>query len=230
MHYDNRQFERVLELVHTEQPDFALFMEVTHDWAKALSVLEAEYPHHYVFANEGSAGIAFYSRWPMSHLEVEAVGGVYLPTVITELNSPAGVFTFVGSHPASPGTPAELDLRNRGLAGLADVAAGRNGPLMLMGDLNITGWSPYFQDLLDRSGLRDSRCGFGVEATWPELPRLLRIPIDHCLVSHEISIASRRVGPSVGSDHHAIIVDFLLPPPAAERKNEDAMKNSPEAR
>ena len=40
---------------------------------------------------------------------------------------------------------------------------------MLMGDMNCTSWSPYFQDMLTVSGLRDSRRGFGVEGSWPAL-------------------------------------------------------------
>jgi len=39
---------------------------------------------------------------------------------------------------------------------------------------------------------------------------LLGIPIDHCLVSPEIIVTKRSVGPSVGSDHYPVIIDFSI--------------------
>ena len=79
-----------------------------------------------------------------------------------------------------------------------------------MGDLNTTSWSPFFSDLIEESGLRDSRKGFGIQTTWPDGLFLLRIPIDHCLVSKDISVLDRRVGPSIGSDHFPVTVDLVL--------------------
>jgi endonuclease/exonuclease/phosphatase (EEP) superfamily protein YafD len=83
---------------------------------------------------------------------------------------------------------------------------------MVLGDLNTTSWSPYFRDLVADSGLLDSRRGFGVEPSWPSfgLP-LLRIPIDHGLVSPAVSVLDRRIGPAAGSDHLPLVIDFALP-------------------
>src|SRR5262249_10954958 len=107
--------------------------------------------------------------------------------------------------------PKALEDRNRELAALAQLASRTPAPLVLMGDLNTTSWSPYFQDLVRDSGLVDSRRGFGVCATWPALPMPARIPIDHCLVSPDITVLNRRVGPEVGSDHRGILIDLALP-------------------
>jgi endonuclease/exonuclease/phosphatase (EEP) superfamily protein YafD len=38
----------------------------------------------------------------------------------------------------------------------------------------------------------------------------MSVPIDHCLVSPEITILDRRLGPAVGSDHYPLIVDFII--------------------
>jgi endonuclease/exonuclease/phosphatase (EEP) superfamily protein YafD len=42
---------------------------------------------------------------------------------------------------------------------------------------------------------------------------VLRIPIDHCLVSPSVAIVDRRVGPPVGSDHLPVFVDFAISGP-----------------
>ena len=92
------------------------------------------------------------------------------------------------------------------LAGLLDE--GR--PMIVAGDLNLTPWSPFFREFVDRSGLRDSRRGFGVQATWPSRLGMAGIPMDHVLVSQDGSVIDRRVGPSFGSDHRPVIVDLAI--------------------
>jgi len=37
-----------------------------------------------------------------------------------------------------------------------------------------------------------------------------RVAIDHCLVSPEIAIRDRHIGPDVGSDHFPVVLDFAL--------------------
>jgi endonuclease/exonuclease/phosphatase (EEP) superfamily protein YafD len=80
-----------------------------------------------------------------------------------------------------------------------------------MGDLNATPWSRPFRRFVGRSGLCDSRAGFGVQASFPAASALLRIPIDHVLVSCVIGVRNRRIGRDVGSDHLPVIVDLVLP-------------------
>ena len=72
-------------------------------------------------------------------------------------------------------------------------------------------WGAHFRRLVHDSGLRDSAQGRGVHPSWPAIDPLLRIPIDHCLLSPCIGLVDRRVGPDIGSDHYPLIVDFVLP-------------------
>jgi endonuclease/exonuclease/phosphatase (EEP) superfamily protein YafD len=102
-------------------------------------------------------------------------------------------------------------MRNLEFLDLARMIGAEHDPVVLAGDLNSTGWSPRFTDLLADARLRDSRQGFGVQASWPTQFMLLGIPIDHCLVSPEIQVLDRRVGGPVGSDHLPIVIDVRLP-------------------
>ena len=104
-------------------------------------------------------------------------------------------------------------MRNDHLDSLANTSRLIQGPVMLIGDLNLSTWSPYFDDLIKTSGLKDSRKGFGIQATWPVKFPLLRIPIDHCLVSPSVSISNWARGPDIGSDHFPIIIDFTIDRP-----------------
>ena len=91
---------------------------------------------------------------------------------------------------------------------LAQIVAERPGPLVAVGDFNSTAWSPYFSDLLNQTRLHDARLGFGLQPTWPTRQILLRIPIDHALVSEEVTVHDFRAGPDVGSDHFPVILDL----------------------
>jgi endonuclease/exonuclease/phosphatase (EEP) superfamily protein YafD len=63
--------------------------------------------------------------------------------------------------------------------------------------------------------------GLGIHPTWPtpgtyrRLPKLLTpllaIPIDHCLVSHDITVSNLYVGPNIGSDHLPLVADLHIP-------------------
>jgi endonuclease/exonuclease/phosphatase (EEP) superfamily protein YafD len=91
----------------------------------------------------------------------------------------------------------------------------KKGPVLLLGDLNVTPWNRHFRLLLERTGLRDSSRGRGVQPTWPAGSLLFAIPLDHGLHSPDIAILQRRIGGDVGSDHLPVIIDvaFVAPRP-----------------
>ena len=76
------------------------------------------------------------------------------------------------------------------------------GPLVVMGDLNMTGTSPLFRELLERGGLTDTRRGFGACLSWTlgDLPGRW-LCLDHVLVRGGVGVALRGTGADIGSDH-----------------------------
>ena len=85
-----------------------------------------------------------------------------------------------------------------------------NQPTIIVGDFNITPWSPYFNDFIQRSELLDTRKGLGVYPTWPKQIFPLMIPIDHGLVSSDIKLHSFNRGPNFGSDHLPLILNVSI--------------------
>ena len=85
-----------------------------------------------------------------------------------------------------------------------------NQPAVLLGDLNITPWSPYFKDFIQVTGLQESRKGLGLYPTWPTWLPPLRIPIDHSLISIGITVQAFSLGHDIGSDHFPVILDFSI--------------------
>lgn len=207
----NKNSQAVIDYVHETKPDVLLLMEVDNRWTDELIEIRAEYPHSLQRPREDNFGISLFSKWPIKSARVEYLDAAQLPTLVTVLQVGERQLTVVGTHPLPPVSESNTALRNEHLQRLATLVAELEGPVIVIGDLNTTSWSPYFRELIATSRLRDSRRGFGIQPTWPFSFWLLRIPIDHALVSKEIEVTSRQVGPNIGSDHRPIVVKIRLP-------------------
>jgi len=206
----NSRYGKVLEFVRSEGPDLLVLLEVNHPWLNALQDLKAAYPYTIEVPRTDDFGIALYSRLPFSKSTTHTLGAGGIPAVVAVLAVDGREITVIGAHAVPPFGCAAWRSRNDQLAELARMAGDARGERMLLGDLNVSPWSPYFRQLLKEASLRDSRTGYGLQPTWPTSFPPLLIPLDHCLTSPGISVLHRRVGPAVGSDHYPVVVEFTL--------------------
>jgi endonuclease/exonuclease/phosphatase (EEP) superfamily protein YafD len=215
----NRDTGRLLAQIKAEDPGLLVLLEINERWRSELTSLEATYPHRLLKPREDNFGIAVFSRLPGTALELEQLGETRLPSIVATFEWQGEPMTLIATHPLPPLGSSGARRRNRQLEAIAERAAATAGAVIVIGDLNITPWSPHFRDLLQQGELRNSAQGHGPQPTWPAGSRLMRIPIDHCLHSAELVTVDRRVGSDIGSDHLPIVVDLALrgePPPAAE--------------
>lgn len=206
----NRNYEAVRALVRSTDPDVIVLVEVTKRWLDEVALLKRAYPVALEQGLGGRFGLAVYSRLPMERSDLRILTDVALPIARVRIMLDGQPLTIVAAHPIAPTTPFYAARRNRQLAELGRIVAALDGRVVVIGDLNVTPWSPYFHDLLRAGRLRDSRQGFGVQPSWPVIFLPMLIPIDHCLVSDGIAVRSRRIGPSVGSDHFPVIVEVSM--------------------
>jgi endonuclease/exonuclease/phosphatase (EEP) superfamily protein YafD len=206
----NQDRARFLELIRTFQPDFFVVLEMNDAWRTALQELEGDYPYAVVQPRDDNFGIGLFSRAPIVRQKVHLARESELPSIIATLAFADGELTVIGTHPLPPMGRSLSELRNSQLREMANVVAEMSEPKILLGDLNITSWSPHFADLLEGANLRDARRGFGIQPSWPDLPWPMRIPIDHTLVSQDIRVADRFVAPPIGSDHRPVVIDFSV--------------------
>jgi endonuclease/exonuclease/phosphatase family metal-dependent hydrolase len=188
-----------------------VFQEVNDGWMASLADLERDYPHTVGVPRQDAFGIAVFSRVPLLEADVRYLGAAGRPSVALEVSLGGTPVSIVTTHPPHPLRPRTFALRNDQLGAVADLAGDRTQPLVLIGDLNVTMWSPWFRRLRSESQLSNARHGFGVLPSWPTfLPSVMRLPIDHCLVSDELIVTDCRLGPAFGSDHLPLIVDVAL--------------------
>ena len=206
----NGNTEQVLNSIALFAPDLLLLEEVTPKWAHELEVLNATYPYRIAEPKVGCFGIMLLSKYPLEHGKVVQIGTAGVPSITADAYLPDGVVTIIGTHPVPPTGSEGSRLRNQQLAEIPPLVVQQKNPLLLMGDLNTTPWSPCFRKLIRESGLKNSMTGFGHQPSWPSNMWFMRIPLDHMLYSDGISIHNRMIGRTVGSDHFPVVLDFTL--------------------
>lgn len=206
----NTNHNAVISLIRESNADFVILEEVDPAWDAATSALDAAYPHRLSVPRRDNFGIKLMSRRPVVSSDVLYLDGAQVPTLVATYDIAGQAFTLAGTHPLPPVGARYAAFRNEHLSALAQYMASVPGPRLLLGDLNVTPWSPHFRDLLANSGLRNSSQGRGLFTTWPSFFWPLRISLDHCLHSDDIEIVEKRIGEQVGSDHLPVYVEFRV--------------------
>lgn len=197
----------IIQYIEAEQPDIVAVLEVDTAWRHDLDARLDAYPRRLIRAQDNNFGIGVYSRVPLIDPEVLDLSGAGVASLLFRVMLGGKPVRILVTHPVPPTGQEQAGFRDRQLAAIARMAKSGSAPIIVIGDLNLTPWSPRFRALLDNGGLADSRVGFGHHATWPAWLPLLGIPIDHVLVGHGIKVYRREVGPAVGSDHYPVLVE-----------------------
>lgn len=209
LHTDGADYESVAALIERERPDLVALTEIGPRTAPLVERVRDLLPTTLGGERRGAFEVLLLTRWRPEAYEVDRSVGPRFPVSHVRLCRET-CLDVVALHAARP-------LRDRGvwrsaqLALAARLAAERKGPAVLVGDLNLTPWSPAFSRLVDTSSLRDSALGRGVVPTWLSSIPFIGLPIDHVLVSPDIGVRARRVGPDVGSDHFPVTAELVLP-------------------
>ena len=129
--------------------------------------------------------------------------------VVVDVTLDGRPLQIIGVHPRSPISSRAARSRVDTLEAVGRFVVASGTPSVVVGDLNSTPWSYPFRRLLRTAGLVDSERGYGWQPSWPTpLPGVLRIPIDHALVSPGIAVVDRTLGQSRGSDHRALLIEL----------------------
>jgi len=206
----NNQHTKLLDLIRKENPDLIALVEVNQTWIDALEPALKGYCSSHQALREDNYGLALYCRFPIHQVETRYFCEEDVPTIVAHLELENSPFIVIGTHPPPPKSLKESINRNQQLVAIGRYVSGQSGNKIVLGDLNITPWSPYFRETLVISGLRNSQRGMGLQPSWPRKNPLLRVPIDHILVSGGIKVLNRKLGPDIGSDHFPVILEFQV--------------------
>ncbi|HWE36862.1 MAG TPA: endonuclease/exonuclease/phosphatase family protein [Isosphaeraceae bacterium] len=219
---DNGNFRLLRDLIRRERPDVVGLVEFSEAWQAAGLRDRSEYPHA-IEVGLGTHGMALWFR--------RRPRAIAPPTVLVPDGNAVlrAEVDFAGSsrqlwlvHPPNPLHPQGQAHGGEELRALTRLLAMSAGSKIVAGDMNRTDGSPRFGDFLGASGLRDSRLGFGRQASWPVWSPY-RIAIDHGFLTPDLAVVDRRLGPNIGSDHFPLILDVA---PAASSATNAATQGS----
>ncbi len=208
--YANDEYSRVADWVQREKPDAVAMLEMTAKWRQALAGLDKIYPHRYQTTGVGGRGVTLWTRLPMKDASVLPIGVRQEPAIQATLEVQGREVRIFAVHLTWPLAPPSAGRRNQQMEMLAERARAVTLPLVVMGDMNITPFSPYFEQLLADGHLRSAAAGFGWQATWPSFFPLAGIQIDHALVNSGVVVEHFSRGAATGSDHLPVVADLVL--------------------
>jgi len=220
--------DRAIALIQKERPDIVVFVEVgtaiaaklkaglTDILPYSLEHIETGFLPAFWLGDKGLSeetrfldGSLILSHIPLENPQVKSLGGGR-KSLLANLQISGQLISLIAVHPSKATGQIYFEERNRQLEAIADYAATLKNPVILIGDMNVTMWSPYYRDLVKKTQLHNVRAGFGILPTWPTFQPLLYIPIDHCLVSPDFQVLKVRRGQAIGSDHFPLIADLIL--------------------
>lgn len=201
----------LVRIIDEFDPDVIALQEQTPGYLRVLDAagLADRYPHRVAGTGKRLNDAAVLSRHPLQPLGIRLQRVNVGATVVLPSGQRVPV---VSAHPLPPASPKSEAHWSRAL----DRLPGPDGALaggVIAGDPNATLDHPAFRRLLGR-GWRDaaSEVGRGLRSTWRgEHAGLMRLTIDHVLVSPGAAVREVQVVPVRGSDHLALAVTVDLP-------------------
>jgi endonuclease/exonuclease/phosphatase (EEP) superfamily protein YafD len=207
--YPGHDYAPLLDLVEREKPDVVALIELTEDWAEGVSSGLAAYRHRTLQAQSGAYGIGIYSRVPLKDARIVYPAAGWPAVARASVTVDARSVELFVVHGPAPIRRAVAARHRDFMRGLGTLAADAGETALVCGDFNAAPWTAPYQELRDRGRLERDDPWRPFEWTYPVWNRLLHVPIDHCLASSAVAVASRR-GPTIGSDHLPLLVDVAL--------------------
>ncbi|MEM0914541.1 MAG: endonuclease/exonuclease/phosphatase family protein [Planctomycetota bacterium] len=222
----NPNHSAVTDWLATTDADVIAVLEVDRGWVDSLEAVDG-YRVAAAEPRSDNFGVALLTRsTPRASIAMTDTQVVYqpedayrLPTLEATLHLGDETIALLVAHPVPPMGAAYAADHAATLAWLGKLAADRSADpaidaVIVAGDLNATPFSHAWPALTKPAGLINSQRGHGWSATWPDrlVPIGLGIPIDHVLHTDGLTTLSRSVGSTLGSDHHAVVVDLAATP------------------
>lgn len=210
--FTNQDDKNLRADVEHYKPDFIVLQEFDFHWDNRLDDLKNDYPHHYLLPRETRFGLGVYSKYPLDNTRQFAMDRNN-PAIFFETEIKGKSVRFSAVHPRSPGIIWAMKSRNIELQKIRNwiVDYKNRGALVVVGDLNVSPFSPVYRDVFKTTGIKNSREGRGIVPSFhTKMPWFLQIPIDHVLHNDDLVTTRIQTGRNFGSDHLPLIVDLAF--------------------
>lgn len=215
---ENREHDRLLDVIEKKDPDVILTVETDDGWIRALDGLKQTHPHTMLHPLDNYYGMAIFSRLELIDPQVKFLVQDDIPSLHVRIRLRSGDEVFFHAlHPRppepirdQPSAPRDAELVIVG----RQIGEDSSRPTVVAGDLNDVAWSPTSELFLRLSGLLDPRLGRGFYNSFNANNPIMRYPLDHVFHSNEFRLVTLQRLESIGSDHFPIYIELLLDPAA----------------
>lgn len=206
----NPNHEGMAETIAKGNPHVVAIIEASPEIAEYFEASAADYPYRHFHAQKDNFGIGIMSRVPLGKVETLQSEPFGIPSYRISFEHENKTYQLITTHPIPPIGSTKTLNRDIQLLQMSESFT-QSENRILMGDFNMTPWSPRFQKILTQGNLVDSGTGFGLNPTWTVFPTLLGgIRIDHILVGPAIKINNHQILEIPGSDHRAVMIDIEI--------------------
>ena len=208
---DHREME---QWIKTENPDLIAIQEANLKTLEMTKTLES-YPYVVHKLVQNPFGMIFLSKHPIVTSKIQDMRAgpqenFFIHALIQIENYPAlSIYTV---HTAPPVSHIYFEQRNKEFEEIIKaIKKDDNQNIVLLGDLNVTPYSPYFKNILNQTDLKNEYTSLMPPPTWTSFRHyIMQIPIDHILHKGDLHLVEKYSGPAMGSDHYPLIATFAL--------------------
>ena len=219
----NRDSQRLLAIVRSQDPDLLLAVETDAWWQRELDVLARTHPHCVRQPQDNTYGMLLYSRLELVEPQVKFLVQGDVPSIHARVKLRCGTLIelrCVHPRPPAPDEAKESTPRDVELIVVGRELKHKRAPAIVLGDLNDVAWSRTNYQFQELSGLLDPRIGRGFYHTFHARYPFLRYPLDHCFHTKHFRLVSFRRLSAFGSDHFPVGIKLSYEPDAAATQEE----------
>lgn len=213
----NRSYETVTDILKTTNADVVSLQEINEEWLRQLKKANGlkAFPYQLIHLESGNI---LASRFEFDNAKILPVSEGRLSTgigknaggiLLANIQLAGHAITLINLHPPIPLTPKYEASYVCYLKALEVLKKTFSKEIVLIGDLNTTPWSSYYNRYLHVLNLKDARAHQGFYPTWNAYLPLFAIPIDHVFVTNDFVTIQQKIGPFTGSDHLPVYVDLV---------------------
>lgn len=210
VHTANTKMEELLAEILKQDPNVVVALEVNERWVDFFNThLSKSYPYILEHPRPDNFGIAVYSKIELFEPSIHYFGANQTPSFAARLRTVEQDIQLIAIHPVPPITKQSWELRNEQLQKIAATLSTASAAAIVLGDFNVSPWTPIFRNFQKAGKLNNASQGFGFFPTWGGNSKILFTPIDHAFYKGRLEVTDFANVYLPGSDHQGILVRFL---------------------
>ena len=216
----NLQRDKVLTVLKNADADVIAVLELGTDLESRLNEeLGDRYQHRITEpSDDGNFGIGLWSKLPLQDEKIFHLTVPLVPSISAQLIWEGQPVRLFATHPIPPVNSRYFQARNRHLELLAERIRKQDqssveAATIVVGDLNLTPWSPWYAKFVADAGLSDCIAGdrwASLTPTWYRWPLFpFGLVLDHGFCGGGLRCSNRKVLEDIGSDHRPVLLEFV---------------------